>query len=158
MIYEAKDNYGRYLEEFQVGDVYRHWPGKTITERDNNLFCLLTMNHNPLHLDANVMSAHQHGRILIAGPLVLSLAVGMSVSDTSGRAIANLEYEKVVHDAPVFAGDTIYAESEVWEVRESASKPDRGIVAIETRVRNQRNERVLTYRRSFLAPKKGRNG
>ena len=102
MIYEAKDNYGRYLEEFQVGDVYRHWPGKTITESDNNLFCLLTMNHNPLHLDANVMSEHQHGRILIAGPLVLSLAVGMSVSDTSGRAIANLEYEKVVHDAPVF--------------------------------------------------------
>ena len=155
MIYEAKDNYGRYLEEFQVGDVYRHWPGKTITESDNNLFCLLTMNHNPLHLDANVMSEHQHGRILIAGPLVLSLAVGMSVSDTSGRAIANLEYEKVVHDAPVFADDTIYAESEVLEVRESASKPDRGIVAIETRVHNQRNERVMTYRRSFLVPKKG---
>ena len=155
MIYESKNHYGRYLEEFQVGDVYRHWPGKTITESDNNLFCLLTMNHNPLHLDANEMLEHQHGRILIAGPLVLSLAVGLSVADTSGKAIANLEYEKVFHDAPVFADDTIYAESEVLEVHESASKSDRGVVTIETRVHKQTNERVLTYRRRFLAPKRG---
>ena len=155
MIHESKDHYGRYLEEFQVGDIYRHWPGKTITESDNNLFCLLTMNHNPLHLDANVMLDHQHGRILVAGPLVLSLAVGLSVSDTSGRAIANLEYNKVFHDAPVFTGDTIYAESEVLEVYESASKPDRGVVTIETRVHNQSNERVLTYSRRFLAPRRG---
>ena len=155
MIYESKDHYGRYLEEFQVGDIYRHWPGKTITESDNNLFCLLTMNHNPLHLDANVMLDHQHGRILVAGPLVLSLAVGLSVSDTSGRAIANLEYDKVFHDAPVFTGDTIYAESEVLEVHESASKPDRGVVTIETRVHNQSSERILTYSRRFQAPKRG---
>ena len=154
MIHDGKDRYGRYLEDFQVGDIYRHWPGKTITESDNNLFCLLTMNHNPLHLDENVMKDHQHGRILVAGPLVLSVAVGMSVIDTSGRAIANLEYEKVVHDGPVFAGDTIYAESEVLDVRESASRPDRGVVYIETRAHNQRDERVLTYRRRFLAPKR----
>ena len=77
MIHDGKERYGRYLEDFRVGDVYRHWPGKTITESDNNLFCLLTMNHNPLHLDENVMKDHQHGRILVAGPLVLSVAVGM---------------------------------------------------------------------------------
>lgn len=156
-VHEGRERFGRYLEDFQVGDVYRHWPGKTITESDNNLFCLLTMNHNPLHLDANYMQSHQHGRILVVGSLVLSLALGMSVPDTSGKAIANLEYERITHDGPVFVGDTIYAESEVLEVRESRTKPDRGVVYIETRAFNQRGERVLTMRRRFLVPKRPRN-
>ena len=154
-VHEGRERFGRYLEEFQVGDVYRHWPGKTITESDSNLFSLLTMNPNPLHVDAEYMRTHQHGRILVPGPLVLSLAVGLSVSDTSGKAIANLEYDQVRHHTPVFIDDTVYAESEVLEVRESASRPDRGTVLIETRVHNQRREMALSFRRRFLAPRKG---
>ena len=151
--HNARDRYGRYLEEFQVGDIYKHWPGKTITESDNFLFCAITMNTSPLHLDAHLMESHQHGQILVAGTYVLSLVVGISIPDTSGKAIANLEYESIKHDAPVFIGDTVYAESEVLEVRESRSKPDRGVVYIETRALNQRDERVLTMRRRFLVPK-----
>ena len=100
------------------------------------------------------MEEHQHGKILVVGTLVLSLVVGMSVPDTSGKAIANLEYERITHDGPVFQGDTIYAESEILEVRESRSRPDRGIVYMESRAFNQRGERVLTMRRRFLAPKR----
>ena len=153
-VYEGRERFGRYLEEFQVVDVYMHWPGKTITEMDNNLFSLLTMNHNPLHLDSHFTKDHPHGQILVVGTLVLSLVVGMSVSDTSGKAIANLEYERITHDGLVFIGDTLYAESEVLEVRESRNKPDRGVVHIETRAHNQRQERVLTLRRRFLVPKR----
>jgi len=154
-VYDRRESFGRYLEEFKVGDIYKHWPGKTITEMDDHLFCLLTMNHQPIHIDANfVKKEHQYGKILVVGTLVLSLVAGMSVADTSGKAIANLEYEKIKHDAPVFIGDTIYAESEVLEVRESASKPDRGVVYIETRAFNQKGERVLTMRRRFLVPKR----
>jgi acyl dehydratase len=155
MIHDGREAFGRYLEDFRSGDVFKHWPGKTITEMDNHLFSLITMNHNPLHIDEHHMKAHQHGRILVNGTLVLSLVVGMSVRDTSGKAIANLEYEKITHDGPVFQGDTIYAESEVLEVRESVSRRDRGVVYIESRAFNQRNEKVLTLRRRFLAPKKG---
>ena len=155
MIHYSRERYGSYFDEFQVGDVFKHWPGKTITESDNNLFCLLTMNHNPLHLDANYMQEHQHGQVLVVGLLVLSVVVGMSVVDTSGKAIANLEYENVTHDGPVFIGDTVYGETEVLEIRESRSRSDRGIVYIETRGFNQRGEKVLTLRRRFLVPKKG---
>jgi acyl dehydratase len=154
MIHDGKENFGRYLEDFAVGDVFKHWPGKTITEADNHLFSLLTMNHNPLHIDENYMKDHQHGRVLVVGTYVLSLVVGMSVGDTSGKAVANLEYERITHDAPVFQGDTIYAESEVLEVRESRSRPDRGVVYMESRASNQDGEKVLTLRRRFLVPKR----
>ena len=154
MIHDGKEAYGGYLEEFTPGDVFKHWPGKTITEMDNHLFSLLTMNHNPLHIDAHYMASHQHGQILVNGALVLSLVVGMSVRDTSGKAIANLEYERITHDGPVFQGDTLYSESEILEVRESRSKPDRGIVFIETRGVNQRGEKILTLRRRFLVPRR----
>jgi len=153
MIHNGNDTFGGYLEDFTPGDIYRHWPGKTITEADNHVFTLLTMNTNPLHIDEKYMSNHQHGKILVVGPLVISLVVGMSVRDTSGKAIANLEYEKITHDAPVFQGDTIYAESEILDVRESNSKPDRGVVYMESRASNQHGERVLTLRRRFLVPK-----
>ena len=99
------------------------------------------------------MQSHQHGKILVVGTLVFSLVVGMSVKDTSGKAIANLEYESIKHDAPVFQGDTIYAESEILDLRDSKSKSDRGIVYIETRAFNQNKQKVLTLRRKFLAPK-----
>ena len=100
------------------------------------------------------MLEHQHGKVLVNGALVLSLVVGMSVRDTSGKAIANLEYERISHDGPVFQGDTIYAESEVLETRTSRSRPDRGIVYIESLGLNQRGEKILTLRRRFLVPKR----
>ena len=155
MIHDGRDSYGGYLEDFKPGDVFKHWPGKTVTEFDNHLFSLLTMNHNPLHIDEHHMQQnHQHGKILVDGAYVISLVVGMSVRDTSGKAIANLEYEQIRHLGPVFHGDTIYAESEILEVRESRSRPDRGIVYMESRGFNQREEQILTLRRRFLVPKR----
>ena len=155
MIYQMKENFGRYLEEFKVGDIYKHFPSKTILESDNNLFTLITMNHHPLHLDKEYCKNQLHGRILVVGTLVFSVVVGMSVSEISGKAIANLDYEKISHDGPVFIGDTITAETEILSVRESKSKPDRGIVYVETRAYNQKNEKILTLRRHVLIPKKG---
>ena len=154
MIHDGKDSFGGYLEDFTPGDVFKHWPGKTVTESDNHQFALLTMNTSPLHIDENYMKEHQHGRILVVGPLVISLVVGMSVRDTSGKAIANQEYERITHDGPVFQGDTIYAESEILDVRESRTRPDRGIVYMESRGFNQRGEKILTLRRRFLVPKR----
>jgi acyl dehydratase len=144
--------FGRCLEDFRVGDVFRHWPAKTITESDNNLFCLLTRNAQPLHSDYEFAAASPHGQVLVVGTLVFSLVVGMTVPEISGKAIANLDYEAVRHDGPVFVGDTIRAETEVLEARRSASKPDRGVVFVETRAFNQRGERVLTLRRHVLVP------
>ncbi len=100
--------YGRYLEEFEVGAVYKHWPAKTVTESDDHLFCLITMNHHPLHLNDEYAAQSQQGRNVVVGPLVYSLALGMSVSDVSGKAIANLATEELSHPAPVFHGDTLY--------------------------------------------------
>ena len=147
--------FGRYYEEFEVDDVYKHWPGRTITEMDDTLFCMLTMNHNPLHIDAHYAEHTQHGQRVVVGLLVFSTAVGMSVPDVSGKCIANLEYEVVKHEAPVFHGDTIYAETTVLDKRLSESKTDRGIVRVETRVRNQRGELVLSFRRRVLVPLTG---
>jgi len=147
--------FGRYFEEFNVGDVYEHWPGRTITEMDDMLFCMLTMNHNPLHIDAHYAAHTQHGKRLVVGLLVFSTAVGMSVRDVSGKCIANLEYEEIRHEAPVFHGDTIYAETTVLDKKESETKADRGIVRVETRVRNQEGVTVLTFRRRVLVPKVG---
>src|SRR6266516_8119483 len=96
--------YGRYLEEFEVGAVYKHWPAKTVTESDDHLFCLITMNHHPLHLNDVYAAQSQQGRNVVVGPLVYSLALGMSVSDVSGKAIANLATEELSHPAPVFHG------------------------------------------------------
>ena len=146
--------YGRYLEEFQVGDVYKHWPAKTVTEADDHLFCLLTMNHHPLHLNDEYARQSQQGRNVVVGPLVYSLALGMSVADVSGKAIANLATEELSHPAPVFHGDTLYAQSEVLEVRPSESKPDRGVVRVRTDVYNQRNELVATFKRAVLVPRR----
>ncbi len=148
-------NFGRYYEEFQVGAVYRHWPGRTITDYDNTWFALLSMNQHPLFIDQHFASLQPDGRRPVIDSLVFSLAVGMSVADTSGKTIANLGYESVVFERPLFPGDSLYAESEVLELRDSSSKPDRGIVAIETRGFNHNRERVIVLRRRFLAPKRG---
>ncbi len=146
--------YGRYLEEFEVGDVYKHWPAKTVTESDDHLFCLLTMNHHPLHINDVYAAASQQGRNVVVGPLVYSLALGMSVSDVCGKAIANLATEELKHPAPVFHGDTLFCESEVLEKRESQSKPDRGTVRVHTRVLNQDGVLVAEFKRLVLVPRR----
>jgi acyl dehydratase len=146
--------YGRYLEEFEVGAVYKHWPAKTVTEADDHLFCLITMNHHPLHLNDVYAKESQQGRNVVVGPLVYSLALGMSVSDVSGKAIANLATEELSHPAPVFHGDTLFCESEVLEVKESKSKPDRGTVRVHTRVLNQDGVLVAEFKRLVLVPRK----
>src|SRR3954452_16706785 len=147
--------YGRYLEEFEVGDVYKHWPAKTVTEADDHLFCLLTMNHHPLHINDVYAAQSQQGRNVVVGPYVYSLALGMSVSDVSGKAIANLATEELSHPAPVFHGDTLFVESEVLEKRESQSKPDRGTVRVHTRVFNQDGVLVAEFKRLVLVPRRG---
>jgi len=146
-------SFGRYLEDFEPGDVYRHWPGKTITEYDDHLFCLITMNHHPLHLDAWYAEHEtQFGKNVVVGNLVYSVVLGMSVPDVSGAAIANLEVEELKHPRPTFHGDTIYAESKVLDVQPSSSKPDRGIVTVESRGFNQRGEEVCYFRRKVMVP------
>ena len=150
--------YGRYLEEFEVGAVYKHWPAKTVTEADDHMFCLLTMNHHPLHINDVYARQSQQGRNVVVGPLVYSLAVGMSVSDVSGKAIANLATEDLQHPAPVFHGDTLYCESEVLEVRPSQSKSDRGTVKVHTRVRNQDGVLVAEFKRIVLVPRRENGG
>jgi acyl dehydratase len=152
----AERQFGRYFEDFQVGDVYRHWPGRTITEYDDHLFCAITWNHHPLHTNAHYAEAQtQFGRNVVVGNLVYSLALGMSVPDVSGRAIANLEVESLKHTAPMFHGDTLYAETTVVDAKESSSKPDRGVVTVETRGYNQDGAEVLFFRRRVLVPKRG---
>ncbi len=149
--------FGRYLEEFNIGDIYNHKPGKTIFESDNNLFSLITMNHHPVHLDVNYAEKAQHGKVLVVGSLVFSLAVGMTVRDISGLAIANLAYHEILHLGPVHIGDTIYSVSEILDVRESKSKNDRGVIKVSTVAYNQRNEKVLSFTRSVLIPKRKNN-
>ena len=147
--------FGRAFEEFEPGDVYRHWPGKTITEADDHLFCMITMNHHPLH--TNVWFAEHdtvHGRNVVVGNLVYSLVLGMSVPDVSGSCIANLEVESLRHEHPTFHGDTIYAHTNVLDKVESRSKPDRGVVTVETFGTNQRGEVVCEFRRKVLVPKR----
>ena len=142
--------YGRYLEEFEVGATYKHWPAKTVTEAEDHLFCLLTMNHHPLHVNDVYAAQSQQGRNVVAGPYVYSLVFGMTVSDVSGKAIANLATEELSHPAPVFHGDTLFAESEVLEVRPSSSKPDRGVVKVHTRAFNQGGALVAEFKRTVL--------
>jgi acyl dehydratase len=143
--------FGRALEDFAVGDIYKHWPGKTITEADDHLFCMITMNHHPLH--TNTWFAEQdsvQGRNVVVGNLVYSLVLGMSVPDVSGSAIANLEIETLQHKNPTFHGDTIYAETRVLAVTASKSKDDRGIVTVETKGFNQHGQEVCYFRRRVM--------
>ena len=145
--------FGRYYEEFEVGAVYKHWPGKTVTEYDDHLFCLLTMNHHPLHLDATYAATTQQGRNVVVGNYVYSLLLGMSVPDVSGKAIANLEIESLRHVAPTFHGDTVYGETTVLDKTESRSKDDRGVVYVETIGYKQDGTVVCVFRRKVMVPK-----
>lgn len=145
---------GNYFEDFEEGMIIRHALSKTIFESDNNLFSLLTMNQHPVHTNVDYAEKQQHGRILVVGTLVFSLVVGMTVSDISGKAIANLDYEKVEHVAPVFIGDTLYAESQILKCQESKSKRDRGIIYVETIAKNQNGVIVLKFRRHVMIKRK----
>ena len=145
-------SFGRFYEEFEVGQVFNHYPGRTITEAEQLQFCMLTMNHHPLHIDANFAARSQHGQLLVVGTLVFSIVVGMTVADISGHAIANLEYQAVKHLEPTFVGDTLYAQTTVLDKRLSRSKPDRGIVSVETVAFNQDKAKVLSLQRAILIP------
>ena len=150
-----RESYGRYFEDFTVGDVYEHRPGRTISETDNTWFTLLTMNTHPLHFDAAYAEKSEFGRPLVNSALTLSIVAGMSVSDLSQKAVANLGWDKIRLTAPVFAGDTIYAESEVLAVRESKSRPTQGIVTVNTTGKKADGTVFMTYERAFLVPKRG---
>src|SRR6185295_4200432 len=150
-----RESYGRYFEDFTVGEVYEHRPGRTISETDNTWFTLLTMNQHPLHFDAAYAAKSEFGRPLVNSCLTLSIVAGMSVSDLSQKAVANLGWDKIRLVAPVFAGETIYAESEVLAKRESKSRATQGIVTVRTTGRKADGTVFMTYERSFLVPKRG---
>jgi acyl dehydratase len=148
-------SYGRYLEDFTVGDVYEHRPGRTLTDNDNIQFALLTMNQHPMHCDAAFAAKSEFGKLLINSPLTLAVVVGMTVNDVSGKAIANLGWKDIDISAPVFAGDTLYAETQVLEKRESKSRPGQGIVTVKTTAFNQKKVQVMAFQRTFLVARRG---
>jgi itaconyl-CoA hydratase len=141
---------GRYFDDFRVGDFYRHASGRTITDTDNTWFSLLTSNTHPIHVNADYASRTEFGRPLVVSTLTLAIVTGLSVDDVSRNAVANLGWADVRLTAPVFAGDTLYAESEVLETRPSRSRPGQGVVRVRTRGFNQRDETVITYERTVL--------
>jgi itaconyl-CoA hydratase len=147
-----RDEPGRDFEDFVIGDVYEHRPGRTITQQDNIWFSLLTMNQHPVHCDEEYGRTTEFGRCIVCSPLTVSVLVGLSVRDVSYRAIANLGWREIRMTAPVFAGDTLYAETEVLDKRRSASRPDAGIVTVRTTGRNQHGKVVCTFERSALVP------
>ncbi len=146
---------GRYLEDFEVGDVYRHPLGRTISEADNTWFTLLTCNTNMMHFNRHYAEESEFRRLLVNSGLTLALVLGQSVSDVSQQATANLGFDEVRFTHPVFVGDTLYAESIVLAVRESASRPHVGIVKVRTRGLNQDGDECLSYVRSALVYKRG---
>ena len=150
-----RESYGRYFEDFDIGDVYEHRPGRTITETDNTWFTLLTMNQHPLHFDKEYGAKTEFGKVLVNSCLTISLVTGMSVSDISQKTIANLGWDKVRLSGPVFVGDTLYAESQVLSKRESNSRPNQGIVSVETKGIKQDKSVVISFERSMLIPFKG---
>jgi itaconyl-CoA hydratase len=150
-----RETFGRYYEDFTVGDIYEHRPGRTISEADNTWFTLLTMNTHPLHFDAEYAKATEFGKCIVASPFTVALMVGMSVTDTSQKAIANLGWTDIALVKPVFAGDTLYSESEVLDKRESKSRPGAGIVSIKTTGLNQHGVVVGSFVRKMLIAKRG---
>ena len=150
-----RESFGRYYEDFNVGDVYEHRPGRTLSETDNTWFTLLTMNQHPLHFDREYAAKSEFGRLVVNSCLTLSVIAGMSVSDLSQKTIANLGWDKVRLSAPVFVGDTLYAESEVLDKRESKSRPTQGIVVAKTIGVKADGTEVMSYERTFLIPKRG---
>lgn len=147
-----RSGYGRYYEDFVVGHTYQHRPGRSITETDNTWFSLLTMNTHPLHFDNEYGKATEFGRTIVASGLTVSILGGMSVSDISQKAICNLGWTDIRMPAPLFAGDTLYGETEVLSKRPSKSRPHAGIVEVKTIGKNQDGVIVCEYRRTVLVP------
>lgn len=150
-----RETFGRYLEDFKVGDVYEHRPGRTISDTDNAWFTLLTMNTHPLHFDHEYAKKTEFGKPLVCSPLTVAILVGMSVSDVSQKAVANLGWGDIRMTHPVFPGDTLYGETEVLAKRESAKRPEQGIVTVKTMGKNQHGDVVCTFERSVLVWKRG---
>ena len=150
-----REDPGRYFEDFKIGDVYEHWPGRTVTEADNIWFTNLTMNTHPVHFDANYASQTEFGKYLVNSAFTLALVTGMCVSGTSQKAIANLGWEEIKLPAPVFVGDTLYSETEVLDKREAKSRPTQGIVRVKHIGKNQDNIIIMDMVRSFLVAKRG---
>jgi itaconyl-CoA hydratase len=150
-----RETFGRYFEDFVIGHVYEHRPGRTITDADNVWFTLLTMNTHPAHFDYEFASKTEFGKPLVCSPLTVALMVGMSVSDVSQKAVANLGWQDIRLTHPLFPGDTLYAESEVVEKRESKSRPEQGVVTIRTTGKNQHGDVVCTFQRTMLIWKRG---
>ena len=150
-----RESYGRYFEDFEVGDVYEHRPGRTISEADNTWFTLLTMNQHPLHFDFEYAAKSEFGKPLVNSCLTLSIVVGMSVSDISQKTVANLGWDKIKLTGPVYIGDTVYAESEVLSKRESKSRPTQGIVTVRTTGKKADGSEFMSFERSMLIPKRG---
>lgn len=153
-----RESFGRYYEDFTVGDIYEHRPGRTISEADNTWFTLLTMNTHPLHFDAEYAKQSEFGRCLVSSPLTVAILVGMSVSDVSQKAIANLGWTNIRMTHPVFAGDTLRSESEVLSKRESKSRPNAGLVTVATRGFNQDGVLVCDFERTMLVARRGDDG
>lgn len=150
-----RESFGRCFEDFEIGAIYEHRPGRTVSESDNTWFTLLTMNQHPLHFDHAYAAKSEFGRPIVNSALTLSIVTGMSVSDVSQKAIANLGWTDIKMPAPVFHGDTLTAESEVLDKRESGSRPTQGIVTVKTRGFKQDGTLVISYRRTVLVPKRG---
>lgn len=149
-----RESFGRYYEDFQVGDVYQHRPGRTITQYDNISFTLLTMNTHPLHFDEEYAKQSEFGRCIVCSPLTVALMVGMSVTDVSQKAIANLGWTDIRLTHPLYAGDTLYSHSEVLDKRESKSRPNAGIVTVKTVGTNQDGVEVCDFKRTILVMKR----
>ena len=150
-----RESYGLHFEEFVVGDVFEHRPGRTVTELDNIWQSLVNMNNHPAHIDVAYAQRTEFERLLVNSSVTLSIVSGMTVATMSARAIANLGWDQIRLPNPVYVGDTLYAESEVVFKRESRSRPGQGIVTIRVIGRKQDGTPVINYLRTFLVPKKG---
>lgn len=150
-----RETFGRFFEDFEIGHIYEHRPGRTITDADNVWFTLLTMNTHPAHFDYEFAKKTEFGKPLVCSPFTVALMVGMSVSDTSQKAVANLGWDEIRLTHPLFPGDTLYAESEVLDKRESSSRPEQGIVTIRTIGKNQHGDIVCSFKRTMLIWKRG---
>lgn len=146
---------GRFFEDFEPGDVYRHPLGRTVSEADNTWFTLLTMNTNQIHFNAPYAARSEFGRPLVVSTLTIAIAVGQSVTDITQNVFANLEMDEIKLTHPVFAGDTLWSESIVLSKRESQSRPHAGIVSVRTRTLNQDGEEVCSLRRTFYVYRRG---
>ena len=150
-----RESFGRYYEDFVVGEIYEHRPGRTITQAENIWFTLLTMNTHPMHFDEEYAKHSEFGKCIVVSPFTLALMVGMSVTDVSQKAIANLGWNDIRMTHPLFAGDTLYAHSEVLDKRESNSRPNAGIVKVLTTGTNQNDKVICTFERMVLIAKRG---